>query len=855
MDSRGHQARGANQKSSCSRPDGIGRAARATKAAAGPLQLLDSWKLRFGCGLLLLLSSGVFYNARSQVVTGIIVDQAGQNVAGAVAVLLDSRSRAVARALSGRSGNFLLRAPVDGVYRIRTLRIGFRPTMTGEFRLIAGQTIEQRIPIDALPLVLDTVRVENESACGQVDKDSASTVFAAWEQVRTAITATQLTSTGQAIRATTLSFARTLEPSDGRIRTQSSTVSTAYVRQPWRSLRPDSLRRFGYTTSDADGTTTFYAPGLDMLLSPEFVQDHCFHLADAANPKELALAFAPVPDRRRIPEISGAVTLDRATSQLRRLEFKYVNVPPEERQYAGGEMQFARLSTGGWVISQWSIQMPVLERPAASESFRGQRLPDSGLHVAELQVDGGALTLVLSKNDTVWLHPTITLTGVALDSVSRTPIAHARVLLAGTQLAGVSDDHGRFEIADVLPGAYSVDVRTPGLDSLDATYLVHVVVADSATTVELRVPTARQLQSQLCGRRTLAEPGIVSGTVTAAHGYSLPGDARVIVSWVVQRLKDGGAGQPFVLRERRSLEARVASNGTYSVCGVPTNTPLDLSAIAKGAETSETTEVRIPANRRYVRADLKLTRLGNEAVLAGVVSIDSTEQPVADAEVLLSDLNRTTTTNAMGAFRFTGIPPGIHHVVVRRLGYGPAETDLRFSAGARIERRVYLRRVRILESVLVTESTVDPSVRSFEEHRRTGLGHFLTHADLTKAEGLSIEAALQELAGVHFAHGRSNQVWIIGGRGAKTLDARNLPAGDVTDRQAGAVPDCYAQVYVGRTLMYSGRRGEPLFDISSVRPDQLEAVEYYAGAAEAPGEYGGLGSVCGVLVLWPGRTR
>lgn len=62
----------------------------------------------------------------AQAVRGIVVDPRGQPVVGVVATLLDSASNVVARALSNSTGGFILGAPRAGVYRVRTLRIGYR---------------------------------------------------------------------------------------------------------------------------------------------------------------------------------------------------------------------------------------------------------------------------------------------------------------------------------------------------------------------------------------------------------------------------------------------------------------------------------------------------------------------------------------------------------------------------------------------------------------------------------------------------------------------------------------------------------------------------------------------------------
>ena len=686
-----------------------------------------------------VLFVGLAASGDAQSVRGVIVDASDRAVIGAVVILLDSSSQSVARTLAGASGEFRLAAPRDGAYRIRTLRIGFRPTETELLQLRSGQDLAQRITLSAVALVLDTVLVENRSACRRVDRDSASLVFAAWEQARAAITAAQLTSAGRSVRATTIEYDRALDATNGTIKSQRASAMTQYVRQPWRTLSQDSLRRVGYVVPAPDDFTTYYAPGLDVLLSPQFVEDHCFRLARASDPRELVLEFEPTVERRRVAEVKGTVWLDRASSELRRVAFGYANVSNNDEDHAGGEMRFARLDNGGWVISQWSIRMPVLERPAETRSFRGKQLPDAGLHVAEIQVTGGALGTVIAGRDTVWTPAPVTLTGVVLDSASRKPLADARVTLAGTVLSDVTDDRGRFAIHGVLPGEHPVEVRTPSLDSATAMYASRVIVADSATALEIRVPRAR-------------------------------------------------------------------------------------------------------------------VRVARTALFTGTVLADSSKQPIAFAEVGVADASLTTVTNQTGAFRLAGIPPGTHHVVVRRLGYGPMEVDLPFRAGERVERSIYLPKIVTLDSVLVTEATLIRAMQSFENHRNLGLGHFITRDDLAKAEGRSILATLQQLPALRFAYGHGHSVWVISGRGGKSLDPRQFPRGDEQDVLNGAFRDCYSLVYVDGRRVYSGRQGEHLFDVNTVRPYQLEGVEYYASAAETPAEYSDLGSACGVLVLWTRRS-
>ena len=77
---------------------------------------------------------------------------------------------------------------------------------------------------------------------------------------------------------------------------------------------------------------------------------------------------------------------------------------------------------------------------------------------------------------------------------------------------------------------------------------------------------------------------------------------------------------------------------------------------------------------------------------------------------------------------------------------------------------------------------------------------------------------------------------------------------------------CYAQVYLNDAPVFAGRiieersvRGgsahwEPLFDVSTFTAYQVEAVEYYAGAAETPLKYQRNDPRCGVLVIWTRRS-
>ncbi|HTE43997.1 MAG TPA: carboxypeptidase regulatory-like domain-containing protein, partial [Gemmatimonadaceae bacterium] len=678
--------------------------------------------------------------------------------------------------------------------------------------------------------------------------DSGAATYAVWEQVRTALTAVQLTGVGRNIAATTVAYERTLDSDGRRVRQQSSSIRSEYVTQPWLAVSPDSLHRGGYVVVDRDNATTYYAPGLDALLSNIFIEDHCFRLtADRGDPNRIGIAFEPNSDRKRVPELRGTLWLDRATSELRSMSFRYANIPSAQEEQAGGEMEFARMSNGAWAISRWNIRMPVVEQRMRSQAFGG-----SDARVLEVRVSGGELALARRGPDTLWSRPPLVLAGVVMDSSSGAAIGGARLSLSGTQLAATADARGRFAITGVLPGQYTMEVHTPSLDSVSAVHESPLTFTDATIPIELRVPNGQQVGSMLCGKARLEPPGMIVGRVGLRGDSIAPRNLKVVAEWTNISLR---ANDPNVVsNEKRYYEARGDAHGNFRLCGVPVNTALLLSASADNAGGAPV-PVRIPPNGRFARAELTMDRKAEVgAVFSGAVLVDSTNRPIAGAEVVLAELAKMARTDERGAFRISDVPPGEQHVVVRRVGYGPLDTRITFTSNETVNRQIFLDRVTTLDSVVTTARAGDLWIREFEENRRMGFGHFLDRADLAKREGRTTSAVLSEIPGMYIVNGKGTHAWVGSLREPVTLPAASV---DADDRAKGATKrKCYAQVYVDNVMVFAGRKSsrpnatfEPLFDINSLAPDQIEAIEYYADRAQAPGRYALPGAVCGVIVI------
>lgn len=342
-----------------------------------------------------------------QSVRGIVSDRnTSAPLPGVVLLLLDGTGATVGRALSNELGEYRVAALRPGAHRLRALRIGFLPVTTDAFTLAAGAEQIRPLALAGIPVALDTFRVTSRGRC-DVRPDSAMATYRVWEQVRTALTATEISGRAPAVRARIRSYDRTLDRRGDRVLRQFSRTQEGHTQRAWRARSQDSLRRFGYSHSDDDGSTTYYAPDLPVLLSDGFLEDHCLRLSQESDAARLGVEFEPTRARRGIPEIEGTLWLDRRSAELRQLQFRYVNLTGDESMAgAGGEMRFVRMKNGAWMIGGWHIRMPVMEHRKVVRPLTGEMVTQSTLR--QIRVQGGDLLTVTRGPDTLWTSDSAT---------------------------------------------------------------------------------------------------------------------------------------------------------------------------------------------------------------------------------------------------------------------------------------------------------------------------------------------------------------------------------------------------------------------------------------------------------------
>lgn len=242
--------------------------------------------------------------------------------------------------------------------------------------------------------------------------------------------------------------------------------------------------------------------------------------------------------------------------------------------------------------------------------------------------------------------------------------------------------------------------------------------------------------------------------------------------------------------------------------------------------------------------------------LSGTVIDKSSSEPIIEAVVVYLADGRAITTDSTGTFSFDKLPAGIVRFLVRAKGFPSAGLILALAKGERMSRRVELDssaagRAADAAAVAAAAATprtpengaqplpmvsveakpsLGPRFANFERRKATGAGHYVVREEIERGGFANLQEVARGVRGVTVECG--------GGLGCHI-------------RMVRAPMQCLPEYVVDDNVDNTFGPTIPVRDI--------EALEFYTGPADVPGEYAGRNAGCGVVVIWtrsgPARKR
>ena len=205
--------------------------------------------------------------------------------------------------------------------------------------------------------------------------------------------------------------------------------------------------------------------------------------------------------------------------------------------------------------------------------------------------------------------------------------------------------------------------------------------------------------------------------------------------------------------------------------------------------------------------------------------------PVPEVVVNVAEAGHVARTDADGRFMLPELMPGRHEVAFSHLGYQPRSESIRVQTGHVTNVQVVLAVDAIaLDAIEVAVDRRDRNLESagFYQREEDGWGNFVDREDIENWNPIELTDALIRFPGV-----------------AIVADARSPIDRRLMFRRGRGT--CSPRVYLDG-VMLTGLRAFSINDI--VNPISVAGIEMYRGVAGIPPQYSGLGTDCGVVLIW-----
>jgi len=506
----------------------------------------------------------------------------GRPIAGAL-ISLQQDGRLVLRALADETGRLGINA-APGRYVLRVDAIGFDGKGGIPITVEAGGAVVSRVTLVARPLQLEELVVASgPRACRE---RSGPGVERLWEEARKALLSTQVTRE-RPPEVETRTFEREVDRA-GRIKAESSSRNRGFTDRPFYALAPAVLSKRGFVEERDDGVW-YHGPDADLLLSDEFLADHCLSVGPERRESGdllVSLAFEPKPGRL-IPDIAGELWLDVASSELRRIEYRYRNVElPSGASSVGGKIELERLASGAWIVNNWVIRMPRISRIRLQSGHRDSL---TGFREA-----GGQARLIVNGQG---FEPEQVggIQGRVYDSTTGVGLPGVRVSIQNGKLSDTTGADGRFQLRATGRGAYLVAITDPklGLFGIDTVYRGASLRGDAPDTLAVAVPLFDRAMRTLCPADTARlDRGLLIGRVVDSLSGKPLGEIGVNLRYI----RALSVGANAVTEQAVLLETASNDEGYFRACGLPIDREIVVLATPQGGRPTKRV-VRVDESR------------------------------------------------------------------------------------------------------------------------------------------------------------------------------------------------------------------------------------------------------------------
>ena len=194
------------------------------------------------------------------------------------------------------------------------------------------------------------------------------------------------------------------------------------------------------------------------------------------------------------------------------------------------------------------------------------------------------LAVAISGCALLWLYSTVVvaqgtgkITGTVIDAKSKKPLAYANVVIVGTSLGAMSLDDGKFTIAGVPAGTYTVKAMMMGFKTIEKPY----VTVNAAGTAEVSFALVETIVAKTQVIEVLGEKPMVEVTRSDVRASV---SEQQIKEMPVDDVIEAVALKTGIVKTGDDLHVRGGRGGEvqFQIDGVPVDDPLGGAAITVG---------------------------------------------------------------------------------------------------------------------------------------------------------------------------------------------------------------------------------------------------------------------------------